>query len=292
MKRYILIFLRYIAKIIERTPSTVLMFLLAGKLIFQRCDAKFESKNDRTINVLGNGPSCHSTFNEHRKAGEDIMVVNFFATAKEFFDYKPSHYLLIDPLFFSDNSERFIKLYEVINSATWHMVLFVPANYYKIANNLINSPFVKIGAIRFNHYPGENKWLYRLYKSNLVTPKFQNVVIACLYLSVNEGYSTIKLHGVEADEFKRLSVNNNNEVLLETEHFYGKSSLNLTAEGRIEKGGLWKYLKFYSFMFEGFLEVEKYSKFMKCQIINFTENSTIDSFYRNAKPYPIKLKQK
>jgi|GEM_PF-2897501 len=277
---------KIMAKSIERSPSFLFMLFKACNAIFQPSDVSFKNKCGGSINVLGNGPSCHSTFKKNRIDGEKIMVVNFFGVSPEFHDYKPSHYVLIDPLFFEDGSERFLQLYELLNGVDWNMTLFVPFAYKKIAKRLIINAFVNIKAIRFNYFPGDNRILYALYQRNLATPRFQNVINACLYLSVNQGYSEIKLHGVESDEFKKFSIDANNNVILETEHFYGKSIINLTKEERINKGEFWNYLKYYSYMLQGYSEMEKYSKFMKCRILNYTKISCIDSFekYSNKPP--------
>jgi hypothetical protein len=282
MNKFISIFFYRVAKIIERAPKFVFMLLKAGKALFQNSDVSFENGCGGIINVLGNGPSCHSTFQKNRTISEHVMVVNFFGVTDEFHNYKPSHYVLMDPLFFEDNSERFMQLYKSLNEVDWDMTLFVPFIYNNVAKKLILSTFINVKSIKSNYYPGDSKMLYALYKRNLATPRFQNVINACLYLSVNNGYSEIKLHGVEADEFKNFSIDNNNDVILESEHFYGKSNRNLSKEGLIIKGNFYGYLKYYAYMLQGFSEMEKYSKFMRCQILNYTKTSCIDSFDRHS----------
>jgi hypothetical protein len=123
-----------------------------------------------------------------------------------------------------------------------------------------------------------NAFFYWMYKKNLFTPRFQNVINAAIYLGINSGYKQIFLHGVESSEFVNYSVDFNNEVYLNTQHFYGESSINMTREGRIEKGGFWRYLRYYTYMLESYSHLEKYSQYIGCEIINYTTNSFIDSF--------------
>jgi uncharacterized Fe-S cluster-containing radical SAM superfamily protein len=86
------------------------------------------------------------------------------------------------------------------------------------------------------------------------------------------------LHGVESSEFQLFEINENNEVLLNTEHSYGNATRNLSKEGKVMKGEFWKYLRFYTFMLEGYSQVKSYSDFIGCNIINYTKKSFIDSF--------------
>ena len=89
------------------------------------------------------------------------------------------------------------------------------------------------------------------------------------------------LHGVEANEFRNFTINENNEILLETQHFYGKNIINMSEEGRIKKGEFWKCLNYYSLMLRGFSQVAEYSKKVGTKIYNHTKTSYIDSFDKN-----------
>jgi hypothetical protein len=258
----------------------ILSFLFNSARLLRRysSDVKYSKNNGEVINVLGNGPSCHHTLKQNICPNEKMMVVNFLASTDVFFEYKPEFYVLIDPDFFKDSSEKFLMLFESLKRVDWSMTLFVPTSYRKQAESLIYNANIKLKSINVNYLPGKSQAVFYLYQRNLATPRFQNVIAACLYVSINLGFKEIKLHGVESSEFKMFEINEYNEVFLKTEHSYGNATRNLTEEGKILKGEFWKYLKFYSFMLEGYAQVKSYSDFVGCKIDNYTKKSFIDSF--------------
>jgi len=263
---------------LRKSPEVILFSLRFLKVCFQRSDVKFEKKNLESINILGNGPSAHVTYQENKNVKEKLMCVNFFALTKEFLEYKPEYYSFIDPEIFMNLNDKNISLMKAIESIDWRMRLFIPYEYKNIIEGQISNDNIEFNYIRDNYFAGKNRMLYELYLRNLATPKFQNILVACIYVALNKGFSTIKLHGVEANEFKNYTVNVDNEVFLETQHFYGSSIINMTKEGRIKKGEFWKYLNYYSCMLKGFSQVEGYSKYLGSKIYNYTKGSYIDSF--------------
>jgi hypothetical protein len=258
----------------------ILAFLYGSVCLLRKysSDIRYRNCNVGAINVLGNGPSCHDTFNHNISSNEKIMVVNFMALTDYFFEYKPEFYVLIDPDHLKDDSDKLRMLYEALRKVDWSMELFVPASYRKQAEFLVQNNNITVKFINFNYLPGDSKAVFYLYQKNIATPRFQNVIVACLYASINLGFKEIKLHGVESSEFQMFEINEKNEVLLNTEHSYGNATRNLTSEGKILKGEFWKYLRLYTFMLEGYSQIKSYSDFVGCNIINYTKKSFIDSF--------------
>jgi hypothetical protein len=258
----------------------ILTFLYGSVCLLRKysSDLGYRKSNIGVINVLGNGPSCHDTFNHNICSNEKIMVVNFMALTDYFFKYKPEFYVLIDPDHLKDDSDKLLMLYEALRKVDWSMVLFVPVSYRRQVESLISNNNITLKYININYLPGESKAVFYLYQKNIATPRFQNVVIACLYASINMGFNEIKLHGVESSEFQMFEINEHNEVLLNTEHSYGNATRNLSNEGKILKGEFWKYLRLYTFMLEGYSQVKSYSDFVDCNIVNYTKKSFIDSF--------------
>ena len=278
MKKYLFNFVRNTLKTMKLLPRFFFMIFKALNNFFKESDVSYVDQTRGNINILGNGPSCHSTFQINRSIDDKLMVVNFFAVSDNFVEYKPSYYVLIDPLFFIDDGDRYQELYSRLNKVEWNMTLFLPARYKKKASLLIKNPLINLLTFNYNFYFEDTKLVYSLYKKNLATPRFQNVINACLYLAINKGYTGIKLHGVEFDEFKNFSVDENNDVIKRMEHFYGKSSVNLTLNGTLKKGAFGEYLNYYAIMLKSFSEIKKYSMFMHCKIVNYTKTSFIDSF--------------
>jgi hypothetical protein len=258
----------------------ILSFLFNSARLLCRysSDVRHSKNNGEVIHVLGNGPSCHHTLKQNICPNEKMMVVNFLASTDVFFQYKPEFYVLIDPDFFEDSSDKFIILFEALKRVDWSMTLFIPTPYRKQAESLIFNSNIKIKLINVNYLPGKSQGVFYLYQRNLATPRFQNVIVACLYASINLGFKEIKLHGVESSEFQMFEINEKNEVLLNTEHSYGNATRNLSREGKILKGEFWKYLRLYTFMLEGYSQIKSYSDFVGCNIINYTKKSFIDSF--------------
>jgi hypothetical protein len=228
--------------------------------------------------VLGNGPSCHDTFKYNPYSSDKIMAVNFIALTDYFFEYKPHFYVVIDPDHLANNSEKSIALYAALGKVDWDMLLFVPLAYRGKLEELVCNKYVSLKFINFNYLPGKSNVVFRLYQKNVATPRFQNVVVACLYTAINLGFKEIKLHGVETSEFQMFEVNQRNEVLLNTVHSYGKATRNLTEEGKVLKGEFWRYLRLYTYMLEGYSQIRAYSDFVGCKIVNYTKQSFIDSF--------------
>ena len=262
----------------KELPDIIIFILLFFKIFIQKSDVKYRKKNLETINILGNGPSGIKTYLKNKDDSEKLMCVNYFALTKEFLMFKPAYYTLIDPAYFLDSNKKNLELIKILNAVNWNIKLFIPSKYKKVYTNLITNSNIEINAIRFNYLPGQNRFVYFLYLKNLAIPKFQNVVVSCIYISLNKGFSKINLHGVEANEFKNFIVNEKNEVLLETKHSYGNSTINLFEEGRIKKGEFWKFLMHYPIMLKGFSQVATYSNYINTKVYNYTKNSYIDSF--------------
>jgi hypothetical protein len=262
----------------KELPDITLFILTFFKILIQRSDVQYKKKNKETINILGNGPSGLKTYLKNKDVSEKLMCVNYFALTKEFSIFKPDYYTLIDPVYFLDLNEKNLELIRVLNNVSWDMKLLIPSKYKNVYSTMIMNKNIEINAIRFNYLPGKNKLVHFLYSKNLAVPKFQNVVIACIYVSINKGFSKINLHGVEASEFKNFIVNEKNEVLLETQHSYGNNTINLFEERIIKKGEFWKFLMHYPIMLKGFSQIESYSKYLDTKIYNYTKNSYIDSF--------------
>lgn len=259
------------------SPIIILAFFKVFRVILMKSDVKYMRKGgEKSLTILANGPSGRETY--VAEADCDLAVVNFFALDASFQRYKPSHYILIDPLFFEKDDDKHRLLIERLNEVDWCMALYLPANFNRVAKKIFINNNIKVKFIRHNPCFMNNAFFYWMYKKNLFTPRFQNVINAAVYLGINSGYKQIFLHGVETSEFVNYSVDFKNEVYLNTQHFYGKSSINMTREGRIEKGGFWRYLRYYTYMLESYSHLEKYSKYIECEIINYTTNSFIDSF--------------
>ncbi len=275
-------FLKIMSDIFNNISPAILSILNAFRISLQKSDVKYNSKiKGNTINILGNGPSCLSTY-QHDPSSE-LMVVNFFAMNGVFFDLKPRHYILMDPLFFSKGEIRFNELIEKLNTINWSMVVYVPSRYEKESKSVFNNSHIQLKFVRHNPFSifNHNYITRHLYQANLFTPRFQDVINAGIYISINHGFQFINLHGVESNGFVNYSVNEDNDVILNAEHFYGKNEINMSTNGSIKKGEFWKYVRYYSYMLESYSCLSRYAEVMECKVKNMTINSYIDAFEKN-----------
>lgn len=271
--------LKKINELYKVIPEIILFILKLPLILLRKTDVKYKKKRKEIIHILGNGPSNLETLLKIRKENEKIICVNYFAITDKFREIKPYYYLLTDPYFFLRlKAEKNILFINALNGIQWNMTLFIPSKYKTIFKPLIKNEKIKIKFYRINYLPGTNKFVHYLNEKNIATPRFQNVIIACIYVALNLGFEKIKLHGVETSEFKNFKINKKNEALLEIDHFYGKEVINLFEEGEIKKGEFGKYLNYYSVTLLDYVLVEKYSKHVGVKVFNYTENSYIDAF--------------
>ncbi|MEG2587496.1 MAG: hypothetical protein RSA05_05205 [Cetobacterium sp.] len=246
-------------------------------------------KQEGNIHILGNGPSSLKTFYNRYKKGDKVIVCNFFLKNEHFFKIKPKYYIIIDPYFYEyKNNQKLDEFYNKLNKIDWDINLILLGHLEKEMKSRLPITNSKIKILRLKYAPLEimNKYVYKLYKFNLATPKFQNVIVSSIYISLNLGFKNLFLHGVESNSVNNFKIDKDNNILLQEEHSYGKSIINLTDEngdmpkylGLFRKGEFYKRLKCEVDMFYNYYLLEKYSKHLKSQIINYTPFSYIDAF--------------
>lgn len=246
-------------------------------------------KEEGNIHILGNGPSSLKSFYNEYRIIDEVIVCNFFIKNQDFFKIKPKYYIIIDPYFYDyKNNEKLNEFYESLNSVDWNMNLILLGHTEKEMKSKLPILNHKINILKLKYSPLEimNKYVYKLYYLNLATPKFQNVIIASIYISLNLGFKNLFLHGVESNSVNNFKIDKSNNILLEESHSYGKSVINLTDEkgetlkhlGLFKKGEFYKRLKCEVDMFYNYFILERYSGYLKAKIINCTPGSFIDAF--------------
>ncbi|WP_394997029.1 hypothetical protein [uncultured Helicobacter sp.] len=192
--------------------------------------------------VLGNGPSLIKDIADYKGklACEDILMVNQSLASPLGFELKPRYYVLMDPAYFGilpggdidvEFARRVAELSEALERVDWEMVLFVPYQHYKasskditksVRENLCLCTNPKVHIVTFNAvelYSFKN--LARaMYRANLAIPSGINVLIASLCCMIAVGYERIYLLGADSDWHKSLSVDSQNRVFVQNEHFY------------------------------------------------------------------------
>lgn len=242
--------------------------------------------------ILGNGPSLKNDIDEIG-VSENIIAVNKFVISSEYEKYKPSFYVLADPVFWSDKIERedLIKLRDVvfqglIEKTTWNINVLIPTQSFKYTviknvfevNNNINvltyNETVATGFDGFKHY---------IYKIGLGMPHSQNVLVASIYCAIILGFKTINVLGADHSWHEEIFVNNQNEVCLRDKHFYDKSGVKSGKpwrKGNEEIFSMSELFDVLSKMFKGYEELESFSKSQGINILNLSSKSYVDAFKR------------
>ena len=264
--------------VIEDAKSIILVIL------FCRTRNKKFSAKEKTINILGNGPSLIDVLNSKDEAvSNPIMVTNSFCESDAFFRIKPEYYILIDPLFFKDNVNDYVKnqqtqIQNIFQKIDWSITLLMPAQNKKTKLAKFFGTLDKINIIYINITPidGHMNLRHFLYKLGLGTPQCQNVINAALMVAINGGFQEIILYGADHSWFKDFIHNEDGDLCEKRHHFYNNNhSLQKISPGRIEFmcGAMQKCFKTYRY-------IKAYSDQMNVRIINKTNNSFIDVFPR------------
>lgn len=247
-----------------------------------------------TVAVLANGPSLKSivpklaTDNEFKDV--DFIVLNFFAFDEIFFEIKPKHYCLADPMFFQDCNRRedVQRLFSILeNQVNWKLHIHVPSYFYNTFikfSKLKNSHLVIVENIDFE-YKGFERFRHFFYKQGLAIPRIETVAILAIFIGLNSGYSQVNLYGVDHTFLDNLKINDENQLCSLATHFYDKDEPVLKPLLRNENDSIWKisdYLLSMGSLFKSHDQIGEYSKYLKVKILNCTTGSMIDSYERNT----------
>lgn len=246
----------------------------------------------KTITLLANGPSLKKIIPQLFTAPEfqntDFVVVNYFANESVFWELKPQHYCLADPMFFkkSHREKDALELYSKLNEVNWNINLYIPENLKKNFRQFsqLKNPYVQVIGINTVAYQGFEVFRNYFYKMGLAMPILYTVAHLGIYIGINSGYSRIRLYGVEHSFLESLCVNEKNQLCNRDRHFYDEGEINLKPIIKNDSmDEIWKiadYLIAISNMFKGHEQLEAYAKFSFVKILNCTKGSYIDSYER------------
>lgn len=296
MIRYILIakeFGELINNFIIACTSTLISLIKIPLL--SRWYFKLPRGMNREVIVIGNGPSFSDAFHNHYNFfnEKDIICVNGFPSSDEYIQLKPYMLVWLDVGFYPRNKtdlrpDLAILLDNIVLKTTWKIHILLPqlakpAKFLKELESL--NPLIKI--IYFNYTVVDGFELFKnfIYKNRLGMPLCQNVVVAATFLSVSMKYDKVYLTGVENSFFKDITVDHENQIMLNHTHFYDKNLKN--APLKIFKrpdnkqpidiaGVLMMAVK----TFRGYRNVQIFSEYMGVKIYNISTDSYVDAFER------------
>ena len=270
----------------------LLLFLKFSRKAFRKYlkhwskDFVFSGRRDVAVHVLGNGPSLNDSLKLINKT-DDVIMVNFAMLTDLFFELKPRYLCLADPILFEKTEDEDLEKkkkesIERLKQVDWGLTIVTPVGA-NTAHFQANSAYVSFACV--NSVPLDysiKSWRWSLYKRNFSMPSLRNVVVLGIFISLQKGYRTVYLHGVDSDSYKNICINQRNEMVLREFHYYGTSDRNMNEEKHhgFPTGSLYKRLKCEVTMFRSYVDLAGYADYLGLRVINASPNSMIDAFER------------
>ena len=246
-----------------------------------------------TMAILGNGPALAEELphllEEMRGGGRDFLAVNFFAEDERFTELRPAYYVLSDPMFFRDTTERqrVEALYRAMNErVAWPMNLYVqyynPERFdYRAA---LPNPNIRIVPFHTLTYRGFRRLEFWLYRHGLGSANFGTVVQVGEYIALLLGYKRIELYGVDHTLLEGLCVDDANRLCRADRHYYdgGEPADPRPMYQKVPRRPytMAVYLAEVAELFRGHEVLRDYARSLGARIVNRTRGSMIDAYER------------
>lgn len=249
-------------------------------LIFSsfKAAAKFKETGNDDVVILANGPSLNDAINAN---SDNIMkhkkvAVNFFCNTDYYLQLKPEYYVVADDLFFAGGkeSERFL---EGLKNTTWPMDLFLPVLYRRSGVIQLIKQIQNVNIVWYNTTPvsGLKSIAHFLFNHNLGMPRPENVLCASAFLCIRMKIKKIYVLGADHSWLSNFYINDNNQLVLVIERFYGNDESIIPSTF-----STWLMTQYNCF--KAHEEISAYAKEQRCEIINLTKGSYIDSYTRGS----------
>lgn len=243
-------------------------------------------RGDRPLYIMGNGPSLRTNLDNNLELLErsDTLAVNFAANTPEFRVVRPKYYVLADPHFFRNISDKNVAaLSESLKAVDWRMTLFVPAKSRRSAARMIGNPMVSVEGFNFLAAEGW-KWLEQfMFRLRLGMPRPRNVLIPSIMIGIWLGYKKIYILGADHSWLKTLDVDSDNRVVSVQPHFYKEDSHEVERINRTYLDlKLHQVLESMTIAFASYHKINAYASRCGITIINATPGSFIDAFPRGS----------
>lgn len=236
-----------------------------------------EPCNER-LRILCNGNSLNDVI-KNQGESHHYMVVNYFCLSETYKAIRPKYYVLADPAFYTDDN-ALAALNKLNVETSWEMSLFlVNCNTSPKINRIITNPRIKVCYINGTSVRGFDRMRYYFYNKQIAMPIVQNVLVACLMISIHLRYKIVELYGVDHSWLKYLTVHEDNKTYMIDTHFYDTEEIR---EVEFVPHG-YKYheiIDMFSRMFKSYHDIVQYINAYKIpvHIVNMCKNSFIDAF--------------
>lgn len=214
----------------------------------------------------------------------DTLAVNFAANTPEFRIVRPKYYVLADPHFFRNISDKNVAaLLESLKAVDWRMTLFVPAKSRRSVARMIGNPMVSVEGFNFLAAEGWT-WLEQfMFRLRLGMPRPRNVLIPSIMIGIWLGYKKIYVLGADHSWLKTLDVDSDNRVVSVQPHFYKEDSHEVERINRTYLDlKLHQVLESMTIAFASYHKINAYASRCGITIINATPGSFIDAFPRGS----------
>lgn len=254
---------------------------------------KIEQTIDRMI-VIGNGPSMNETIKNNLEILQhsECVMVNFAANTELYEQIKPSVYLLVDPVWYSEDEHKQQLTKSCINAITskteWSVCIVMPRcaiGCYAVER------FKKNSNLQVLFY--EDGWVkpigmtqFEAWDKNMIAPPAQTVLNTAVWLSIYWGYKETYLVGADTSWHTELKMDQDTNVLYTIDtHFYDNKEVygdfyDDKQNRRPIGSKLHEELFAEATALKEYCELRKYADWKGVKVYNASEYSWIDAFER------------
>jgi hypothetical protein len=279
-------FSRFISQCANTSLSLVKVLILSKRTM------KLPGADTDSCIVLGNGPSLRTSLETHPDffTKHSLVCVNSFSVTDYFEKLKPRYYVMLDPHYWlGEPTEGVIQTLTCIKERTkWEMNLFVPfraSGTSALKDLCASNDFIRVHYFNYTVFKGFERTAFRFYRKNLAMPQSQNVLVAALFLAINNGFRKIYLTGADHTWHQNLHVNEENILCIKDVHFYEQEEkINYRKffkdEHKVDTFRMHEILATLAKTFYGYEVMSRYAAYCNAKIYNASDVSFIDSFER------------
>ncbi|NRB52431.1 MAG: hypothetical protein HRU41_32525 [Saprospiraceae bacterium] len=243
--------------------------------------------------ILGNGPSLKKVLSDYAEVLENhtLVCVNKFPDTEHYVRLKPRYYVICSEEFWATDTidphhqGRLNMIKAAVERTTWPLFFYIPESsksnpvFLQEIRENTNITIVFYNTTPVEGLPGVSNWLLR---NRLGSPRPHNVLIPSILNMINSGFETIALVGADHSWIPMISVDENNNALVNQQHFYDAES---SKSQRMYRSGkkprkLYEILEKFMFSFRAYFDLKDLAESKGVNIYNCTEGSFIDAFDR------------
>lgn len=248
----------------------------------------------KQICILGNGPSLKITVEKYIEPLNrmELLAVNNMVSTDYFTKLKPVYYIMPARTYFYPDtqlSQLYIDMNNLVykdleEKVQWKMTLLIPTygkHCERLAQLSKNNPYIQIQYYNATPIEGLTKLSNLFFSLNWGMPRPHNVVIPSLMNLIWLGYKEIYIVGADHSWLKEISVNEQNEALVNQKHFYDEGQTRpMKMEDRTQARKLHEIIEKFFWSFRSYWELKPFAEKKGVKIYNASEESMIDAFER------------